>query len=470
MIINKEYPATHSMSTAWYMVDADGNVGLMAFDDNGPVPGYNHVGPDLGLPDLIFGQAFSAGEECKGIHLNMSQIHELIGPPRTPQDIELWFEVCLAIEPEYTLEFLSMCMNKDIKNYGCISPEMNLYVVDAFDCIDSDHDNIIEGSTLDRMIKRNMIKAIYQVPELDVNSEYDKSTESVVFEKNFDDAPYYIYCQPYWTSVLQRRMNMPTTPVNMTQIDEEFRKKLLHVPVRFKDMENLQIAQWFVCNSNAPILVIDNAGYSLFPIDDLTNKYCLTNPFLFDFYKDCPEMGYYKCVKCNHECASTAKLIRTLTPTVLYVVAPTRKVNFYNCHNLPQEINDKSAVFSYVPKFPFKKQRCWMDIDNLNEQMTVEVLAALLSSSRAWFENAIRTINPQVIIIDDEALPVFPIADNEVSINNVSYPIFKESSVKDNYECIITLAKSPYRGQIFRMTYTEQEVEELKRDDKAFEL
>ena len=115
-----------------------------------------------------------------------------------------------------------------------------------------------------------------------------------------------------------------------------------------------------------------------------------------------------------------------------------------------------------------------MDIDNLNEQMTVEALTALLTSSRAWFENAIRTINPQVIIIDDEALPVFttvfPIADNEVLINNVSYPIFKESSVKDNYECIITLAKSPYRGQIFRMTYTEQEVDELKRDGKAFEL
>ena len=34
----KEYPATHSMSTAWYCVDEDGNVGIFDIDDNGPVP------------------------------------------------------------------------------------------------------------------------------------------------------------------------------------------------------------------------------------------------------------------------------------------------------------------------------------------------------------------------------------------------------------------------------------------------
>lgn len=38
MKIDKEYPATHSMSTSWYMVDDEGNVGIMQFDDNGPIP------------------------------------------------------------------------------------------------------------------------------------------------------------------------------------------------------------------------------------------------------------------------------------------------------------------------------------------------------------------------------------------------------------------------------------------------
>ena len=38
MLIDKEYPATHSMSTSWYIFDEDGNVGIMDFNANGPVP------------------------------------------------------------------------------------------------------------------------------------------------------------------------------------------------------------------------------------------------------------------------------------------------------------------------------------------------------------------------------------------------------------------------------------------------
>lgn len=38
MIIDKEYPATHSMSTSWYVVDDEGNVGIMDYNENGPVP------------------------------------------------------------------------------------------------------------------------------------------------------------------------------------------------------------------------------------------------------------------------------------------------------------------------------------------------------------------------------------------------------------------------------------------------
>lgn len=51
MIIDKEYPATHSMSTAWYIVDEDGNVGIMDVNENGPsIVNYR----ETCLADLIF--------------------------------------------------------------------------------------------------------------------------------------------------------------------------------------------------------------------------------------------------------------------------------------------------------------------------------------------------------------------------------------------------------------------------------
>ena len=38
MIIEKEYPATHSLSTSWFAIDLDGNVAILDFNENGPVP------------------------------------------------------------------------------------------------------------------------------------------------------------------------------------------------------------------------------------------------------------------------------------------------------------------------------------------------------------------------------------------------------------------------------------------------
>ena len=38
MKTTKEFPATHSMSTQWFVADEEGNIALFDFDENGPVP------------------------------------------------------------------------------------------------------------------------------------------------------------------------------------------------------------------------------------------------------------------------------------------------------------------------------------------------------------------------------------------------------------------------------------------------
>ena len=38
MFIDKEYPATHSMSTGWFVADKDGNIAIFDFNENGPIP------------------------------------------------------------------------------------------------------------------------------------------------------------------------------------------------------------------------------------------------------------------------------------------------------------------------------------------------------------------------------------------------------------------------------------------------
>lgn len=474
MKTDKEYPATHSMSTSWYMVDADGNIGIMEFDDNGPVPKGVTVETYDRAADMVFGQGFTQDGTCKGIHLTEAQIHELLGQPVLQDKVESWSKVCLAINPDRVNEFLELCKKKDFSNYWCISSDLNLYYVDAFSCLD-DNWKIIKDSMLDKMLKSGMIKDLYNVPRLEMDSVYDGKTDTVKFTKDFDSSPFFLYKQAYWTNYLQHRMNIPINPVNVSQIDNEFHDKLLRVPFRFMDTEDMQIAQWFVCSSHADVIIIDNAGYSLFPVDKRDERYCLVSPFLFDFYDYCPDTGYYKCKKCNLDCASTIRYINTLTPTVLYIASPSADSNLFNLLDLPLEIKNRLAIFSYIAKFPHKVPGSWIyEIEQVKEFMTKEVLSSLLSYSRGWFENVVRTINPHVIIIDDEALDVFysvfPVADNEVSINNTSYPILKASSVNDNQERVIALANAPYRGKIFPMTYTKQEVENLKREGRVSEF
>lgn len=54
MITDKEYPATHSMATAWFAIDLDGNVGILDFNENGPVPdGIPDTGVDYILMDTM---------------------------------------------------------------------------------------------------------------------------------------------------------------------------------------------------------------------------------------------------------------------------------------------------------------------------------------------------------------------------------------------------------------------------------
>lgn len=52
MTIEKEYPATHSMATAWYFADEEGNVAIMDYNDNGPVPWETE---ETGIESLVYG-------------------------------------------------------------------------------------------------------------------------------------------------------------------------------------------------------------------------------------------------------------------------------------------------------------------------------------------------------------------------------------------------------------------------------
>ena len=69
MKTDKEYPATHSMATAWYMVDDDDNVAIIEYNENGPVP---CDVPEEATEDLLFGPATGVSDSYNTVRKQWS--------------------------------------------------------------------------------------------------------------------------------------------------------------------------------------------------------------------------------------------------------------------------------------------------------------------------------------------------------------------------------------------------------------
>ena len=79
MIIDKEYPATHSMSTAWYCVDEDGNVGIVDIHDYGPIP--DECDNEKEVNDMFWYDFSSEGSDgVRDLNLTPEQIAPLLMP------------------------------------------------------------------------------------------------------------------------------------------------------------------------------------------------------------------------------------------------------------------------------------------------------------------------------------------------------------------------------------------------------
>ena len=268
MKLDKEYPATHSMSTAWYIADEEGNVGILKFDDNGPVP--------YGVGDNCVEELVFRPKKHTKISLEDDQIYEIIGNPLVG-DIKSYFCI-LQIDPQRTEEFFSLAkMNKHFIRRR-ISKHIGLYVIDTSESLTRDK-KIKRDSLLDKIIKAQLIQAVYENVSLSTNNEFRDGY--IEFTKDFESLPYYFYAQPYYTTrFLCRLLHEPKHPVTIDQMPKELRSRIIHIPVKFKDTQVLQIARWAPCTMEyymGNTIIVDDCRYTLLPYDQTQKSYFLMN-------------------------------------------------------------------------------------------------------------------------------------------------------------------------------------------------
>lgn len=475
MITDIEYPATHSMSTSWYMVDDDDNVGIMQFDDNGPVP-YGLVEDYNFANNAVLGELLEINQRCGDIHLTPEQIDELLGKPHAPQEEKRWYDVVVKVNPDDVERFLSMVEVSDIDMEGCVSEALGLYKINASECIADYEGTVGKGTLLEFLINQGIIQAVYSLPELEMGCRWDKASDELAFTKEFDSAPYYIYLQPYWPDFLQKRMCTPRHPVKFSQVEARVRHKLLRIPGRFSQMEYMQIARWHACKLTGvgEYRYVGDNLYSLLPMPDGVQRYVLSDLWNFDFFLDCPLdiKRLNECVKCDFlRCATTYSQVNTMEPTVLFVTDPRTMDSDWSEERL-NGVKERMAAFSYVPMYPKANPSSHIVMrEDVVGEMTDEVLLSLLRESHNWLDHVVSQLRPRVIVLMDRAKDVFEqvyhISGHKVCIAKSVYPIYLTSEVKAHWPDIERLASMPFQGHRPIISYSKEKMKEMIQKGEA---
>ena len=426
----KEYPATHSMSIAWYMVDEDGNVGIMEFNENGPVPWL--ANQQFGADELVFRYHNYENDTCLNIKLYDDQIDDLIEEPHSPEEEEYWCDCVVQIDLKQEKEFLKLAKRKDFVIELCVSQNRGLYLIeaDASICFDNG-DNPKKRSALDLMIENKIITKVYRIKDFWMTDDWNNG--EVVHTKNFSSAPYYLYHQPYWTEYLPKCMNTPKNPVKFDQLPPELQKLTLKIPVKFGENETFQIDRWHPCDTHGDnkYILFEGCEYTHHWSGDAYRRDIFISPN--DFINYCSQKKRYECVECS-SCCHTCLIGRyTHEPTVIVVKDLfDTDISFL----LSSDIIHRHCIeLPYLPKIPIQipvethdksdsKYKTNISAAEIKERINRDLLKELFQKNYQWLEETILRFNPHVIILSDQIIDiigsVFQIDHEQIEILGIS--------------------------------------------------
>lgn len=472
MKTDKEYPATHSMSTAWYIVDQDGNVGIMDYNDNGPVPWCTE---QTCIENLVFGHKVDDRKDFLPINLTDDQVLELIEKPKDPDDNEdtWWFwETVVQIDMTQEKEFLALIKNPDVVFKHCISKTLGIYMLDCHRCFldkrEATHKHPLKSSSLYKMLASNMILKLYMPKDYYISDEW--KGDHMEYEHTFGASPYYIYAQPYWNEILAERISIPKNPVKLEQLPTALQRRVHRIPVKFEVCMNFQIAESTPCSFNYDDdIIIDGCRYSLLPKTDGGKAYFLEDLHMIDFYSYCSEKEKYHCEYCTINCTRCHEHVFTDQPTVMIVVSPYSKFD-YGYMETSDIIIKKSIMLPYLPMIP-RPLGMWPLIEDAKKDIKVFELEKLYLSNYHYLEDMLRRYNPQVVIADSKAFNAlkkrYDLTDNNLDVGWKKYPFYRSSNVNGNRKEIERLATLPYQGKVFPRIISVEDMQKLtqKKND-----
>lgn len=451
MKTDKEYPATHSMSTAWYVVDEEGNVAIMDYNDNGPVPWGTE---QTGIEELVLGHdEYDDRKDYLTINLSDDQIFDLLESPKEPtNDFDSWLnDTIVQIDIVQEDKFLELSKNPDVELKLCVSKELGLYWLDCFCCFNNYDKHALKTSTLYKMLEAKMILKVYDLKDFYIQDEW--KDDHMEYIHRIKSSPYYIYCQPYSNELLAERIITPKNPVKIDQFPLALQKRVHRVPLKFRECERFQIAEWVACSSYATQgWLYDGGEYGLLPLTNGGKAYLLDDLDVTNFYDYCSEKEKYNCQKCSNHCARCHASFFTDKPTVMKIVSPFNKIEHDNCIT-SDPIIKSCVIMPFIPRIPRPTGEHYAFVEDAKKVVTQQVQEELCLKNFRYVEEMIAKYNPRVIIADENVWILlqkkYHMGTGKLQIAGKDYNIYKGSDVEIHRGEIESLAALPYQGKVF---------------------
>ncbi len=436
MFIDKEYPATHSMSTGWFIADKDGYVAIFDFNENGPIP--------CNIPESsangVLEEDFILPDE-KGIrnfNFDDNQADLIIEKLKTPSEFDEYGQYIVLIDVAQTDEFLKSALkNKYLQ--ACYSKSKGLYLIEPYEAT----------TQANEMIQRKIILKSKMFFFDITNDVYDEKTRSYnyVHDDLFEIFPFYLYQQPYWTAHLTERTFVPKYKFKISQFNPDDQKRVLRLPISFDEYSKLQIAEFLPSYSCGNDYVnIGNHGFDLLPLTGGKFKYIST---------------YYLPV---------ASLTRCYTekPTILFIGS------CYDDNSLLREdpvlCMKSGAVFPYEDNSFYEGKRCVGSHFGKMDDLFISKIKILkkdwwkcFSGFVEYWDQVFDIVNPQVVIIEDDIFENFAnelnVANKKISILGIEYPYYLLSELDKRKKEIEYLTNKPYRGKQLLLILDKEDID-----------
>lgn len=293
MKIDKEYPATHSMDTAWYFVDKEDNVAIFEIQENGPIP--HNVEQDHCIEELCFEIPVEEQEFGKKFNFTDEQVLAMVDglwEEDVPNDLYWSNDEVFQINTDKKAEFfdyLKKCRKKD--NYYdnflplCLSEKLGIYMADL--------NSYKYGNGFTNPHAKYLFEngIILRYCRLYFCTDYDEELkEDIVIDEMKSRCPYYLYTNDWDAAPPHRKVSTPCAPMKLNQMPEHLRKKVIRLNFNFKDSEEIQIADETLCYQSGwhKLHTPEGAVYSLVGFPSKKYKFVLDDSMTTD---KCKELG-----------------------------------------------------------------------------------------------------------------------------------------------------------------------------------